>query len=369
MHLPPGDERCTSDVVSVCDESRGPVATALKTPRRRRTPVDPGLQGQLRDRLVRLLEEGCLDPEEWARRIQALEAEAGPLTYSILIFVLARLDLPPGRARTYWEQVLLEWRGMNTRLGEPVDLRLAVLQYFLRRERKLENPAIVELRILHRTEDSAIVDELTRLYTSRHFEERLREEVRRAGRYQAPLSLLMIDADDFKAFNDTYGHLAGNAALRRLGQVLKRSVREVDFVARYGGEEFAILLPDTPKKGALQVAEKVRQAVARARIGGGTDRRTLTVSVGVACYPGDGSDEASSSRLRTAASTWRRVSARTRSRPSPTSDASTVGSTPFCTAASDVWPRRASPSPPATSARGVSCSRPPSHLPWAASCT
>ena len=265
---------------------------ALRTPQRRRTPVDPGLEGQLRDRIVGFLEEGCLDPEEWARRLRALEGESGLLAYSILLFVLAHLDLPPGRAREYWEQVLVEWRGMNARLAETVDLRVAVLQYFLRRERKLQNPAIVELRLLRRTQDSAIVDELTRLYNFRHFQERLREEVRRAGRYETPLALLMIDADDFKAFNDTYGHLAGNAALRRLGQVLKRSVREVDLVARYGGEEFVILLPNTPKAGAVRVAEKVRLAVERTRIGGGgSERRTLTVSVGVACLPGDGTGE------------------------------------------------------------------------------
>jgi diguanylate cyclase (GGDEF)-like protein len=265
--------------------------TAARTYRRRRTPLDPGVQGQLRDRIVRFLEEECLDPDEWARRLEALEREGGPLAYSILLFVLARLDLPSGRARTCWEQVLGEWRSMNARLGEPVDLRIAVLQYFLRRDRKLQNPAIVELRVLHRTEDSAIVDDLTRLYNFRHFQERLHEEVRRAARYQRPLALLMLDADDFKAFNDTYGHLAGNAALRRLGQVLKRSVREVDFVARYGGEEFAILLPDTPKKGALRLAEKVRSAVEKARIGGGLERPTLTVSVGLACFPGDATDE------------------------------------------------------------------------------
>jgi diguanylate cyclase (GGDEF)-like protein len=264
----------------------------LRAPRRRRTPLDPGQEGRLRDRIVGFLEEGCLDPEEWARKARSLEAESGPLAYSMLLFVLAHLDLPPGRAREYWQQVLVEWRGMNARLEEAVDLRVAVLQYFLRRERKLDNPAIVELRILRRTQDSAVVDELTRLYNFRHFQERLREEVRRSIRYDTPLALLMIDADDFKAFNDAYGHLAGNAALRRLGQVLRRSVREVDLVARYGGEEFAIVLPSTPKAGALRVAEKVRLAVERARIGGGGDRPTLTVSVGVACLPGDGLDEA-----------------------------------------------------------------------------
>ena len=77
----------------------------------------------------------------------------------------------------------------------------------------------------------------------------------------------MIDADDFKAFNDTRGHLAGNMALRRLASVLRKTVREVDVAARYGGEEFAILLPSTPKLAALKLAEKVRRAVEKAGIG------------------------------------------------------------------------------------------------------
>ena len=222
--------------------------------------------------------------------MRALEAESGTLAYSVLLFVLAHLELPPGRARTGWEQVLVEWRAMNAKLGESVDVRVAALQYFLRRERKLENPAIVELRVLRRTEESVIVDGLTRLYNFRHFQERLREEVRRAGRYDTPLALLMIDADDFKAFNDRQGHLAGNAALRRLSDVLKRSVREVDFVARYGGEEFAILLPSTPKAGALRVADKIRLGVERARIGADRARPPLTVSLGVATFPGDSSE-------------------------------------------------------------------------------
>jgi diguanylate cyclase (GGDEF)-like protein len=172
---------------------------------------------------------------------------------------------------------------------EKVDLRVAVLQYFLRSQRKLHNPAIVEIKILRKTQASAIYDELTRLYNYRYFQDRVVSEARRAQRYDHALTLMMIDADDFKAFNDTRGHLAGNMALRRLASVLKKSVREVDVAARYGGEEFAILLPNTPKLAALKLAEKLRQAVERAGIGKDEAGRgkPLTVSVGVATFPGD----------------------------------------------------------------------------------
>jgi diguanylate cyclase (GGDEF)-like protein len=148
---------------------------------------------------------------------------------------------------------------------------------------------IVEIRILRRTHRSVMVDELTRLYNYRYFQERVAAEARRAERYGSSLALLMADADDFKAYNDAHGHLAGNVALRRLARVLRRSVREVDVVARYGGEEFAILLPATPKLAALRVAEKVRLAVQRAAIAPrqGAATAPLTISVGVASLPGD----------------------------------------------------------------------------------
>jgi diguanylate cyclase (GGDEF)-like protein len=99
----------------------------------------------------------------------------------------------------------------------------------------------------------------------------------------------MLDIDDFKAFNDSRGHLAGNVALRRLAGVLKRAVRDTDVAARYGGEEFAVLLPHTPKLGALKVAEKVRVAIERAGIGRHKRRgeKPLTVSIGLATLPGD----------------------------------------------------------------------------------
>ena len=207
----------------------------------------------------------------------------------MLLFVLTQLDFAAEKAHEHWLRILRQWEDLNRRVPEKVDLRVAVLQYFLRSQRKLHNPAIVEIKILRRTQDSAIYDELTRLYNFRYFQDRVVSEVRRATRYDAPLSLMMIDADDFKAFNDSRGHLAGNMALRRLASVLRKTVREVDVAARYGGEEFAILLPSTPKLAALKLGEKLRQAVEKAGIGRDETRagRPLTVSIGVASLPGD----------------------------------------------------------------------------------
>jgi diguanylate cyclase (GGDEF)-like protein len=240
--------------------------------------------------IISLLEEGPLDPGGWRDTMDELGREWGPEAYSVLLFVLAHLEFSAPKAREHWDRVLAQWEQLNASVPDGVDLRVAVLHYFLRIQRKLKNPAIVELKILKKTQDSAIFDGLTRLHNFRYFQDRVHNEVKRVGRYGSSLSLLLVDADDFKRYNDTRGHLAGNVALRRLARVLARSVREVDVVARYGGEEFAILLPSTPKLAALQVAEKVRQAVEKAAIGREGNESALTVSLGVACAPADAGD-------------------------------------------------------------------------------
>jgi diguanylate cyclase (GGDEF)-like protein len=96
-----------------------------------------------------------------------------------------------------------------------------------------------------RYRELSIVDGLTQLYNSRHFYVQLKSETERSNRYGQPLTLLLLDLDNFKAFNDAYGHVEGDQVLSRLGQVVKRCLRETDSAYRYGGEEFTILLPMT----------------------------------------------------------------------------------------------------------------------------
>jgi len=255
---------------------------------------DSRLGSAVADRIIGMLEDGPKTPAGWREAMSWVEKESGPEVYAVLLFVLTQLDFPPEKAQEHWLRILRQWEELNRRVPEKVDLRVAVLQYFLRSQRKLHNPAIVEIKILRKTQDSAIYDELTRLYNFRYFQDRVVSEVRRATRYDQPLTLLMIDADDFKAFNDSKGHLAGNMALRRLATVLKKTVREVDVAARYGGEEFAILLPSTGKLAALKLGEKLRQAVEKAGIGKDAkgEGGALTVSIGVASLPGDAASAA-----------------------------------------------------------------------------
>jgi diguanylate cyclase (GGDEF)-like protein len=247
------------------------------------------LSSGVAERIIAFLEEGSTDVTEWARRMRQLEKDRGPEVYEVLILVLTQLDFAPAKAREHWERVLRQWRELNETLCPPVDLRVAVLHYFIRTQKKLRNPAIVELKILRRTQDSVITDELTGLHNLRYFQDRLPTEVRRTRRESTALTLLMVAIDNFKTFNDTRGHLAGNVALWRVASTLKRAVRETDDVARSGGAEFAILLPNTPKLGALKAAEKICRTVEKARVGEGKalHEKPLTVSIGLASLPGD----------------------------------------------------------------------------------
>lgn len=151
--------------------------------------------------------------------------------------------------------------------------------------------AIANARLYTRTRELSVRDDLTGLYNRRHFQHVLQIEWKRAVRFRRSLSVLMIDVDRFKAFNDTFGHLQGDKVLKQLSALLHRRLREVDTVARFGGEEFVVLLPDTDRQGALAVGEKLRQLVEQERfplpaVTAGASG-TLTISVGIAAYPED----------------------------------------------------------------------------------
>lgn len=131
----------------------------------------------------------------------------------------------------------------------------------------------------------AVTDEMTKLYNHRYFQQRLDEEILRADRYDNHISLLILDVDHFKHFNDTYGHPEGDRVLKTVAMLIQKSIREIDIPARYGGEEFVVICPERSGAGALVPAERIRKAIE------GYDFRIngvhvpITVSLGAACYP------------------------------------------------------------------------------------
>jgi len=139
-------------------------------------------------------------------------------------------------------------------------------------------------RVVHyqqHLEYQTLVDSLTGLYNRRAFEKKIHEEFERSKRYHNPLSLLILDIDNFKTINDTYGHHGGDAALVKMSETFREKTRQSDFCSRYGGEEFVLVLPETDQENALQVASKIQDAIRSSAFGTTARPFALTVSIGV----------------------------------------------------------------------------------------
>ena len=137
----------------------------------------------------------------------------------------------------------------------------------------------------------ATTDGLTELYNHRYFQEQLQQLVLHAKRYEVPLSLIIIDIDFFKKFNDTYGHQSGDAVLRQVAMELKKNVRSSDIVCRYGGEEMSIILPNTKYEEAVGIANKLCTIIASKKYKLSSNRESnVTISLGVASFGEDGTE-------------------------------------------------------------------------------
>lgn len=145
--------------------------------------------------------------------------------------------------------------------------------------------ALENARLHGLVQRQAVTDELTGLANRRRFQSQLELEVTRSRRSGSPLGIVIADLDNFKRVNDTYGHEAGDDALRGFAEILRSTVRDVDLPVRLGGEEFAVLLPDTDLSGATQLAERVRRALEHTSLEGPRGPLQLTASFGVSCYP------------------------------------------------------------------------------------
>jgi diguanylate cyclase (GGDEF)-like protein/PAS domain S-box-containing protein len=137
----------------------------------------------------------------------------------------------------------------------------------------------------HRYHELSIIDDLTQLFNSRHFYAQLEREMERSNRYDQPLALLMLDLDKFKDFNDTYGHIEGDQVLSRIGQVVKRCLRETDSAYRYGGEEFTIMLPMTTSEEGIVIAKRIQTELRKEAFFPVLGQEVyMTVSIGLAQY-------------------------------------------------------------------------------------
>ncbi|MBI5835922.1 MAG: GGDEF domain-containing protein [Candidatus Eisenbacteria bacterium] len=172
-------------------------------------------------------------------------------------------------------------------LPGPAERLSGLEREFARAMAQVVSLGLERLRAQRRLGIVATRDDLTHAFNYRFLKTALRKELARSARRAQPLSVIMLDVDQLKHYNDRFGHLLGSALLRDMAQLLKRELRGVDWVAKYGGDEFLVILPSTDKLGAAKLADRLRRAVCehafdRAQPG------EVTVSLGVACFPADG---------------------------------------------------------------------------------
>jgi diguanylate cyclase (GGDEF)-like protein len=214
---------------------------------------------------------------------------SGAADYQALALTVANQSVPEDTARATFLALTGHQERLAAALGRPIGLKAVGMDLLENVERALKIEEDSATPSYWQLEQMAYRDQLTGLHNYRFFSNRLPEEVKRAKRYKHQLSLVMVDIDHFKKFNDTHGHQAGNTALQHLSKVMGETVRETDLVARYGGEEFALILPETTKRLAHEMAERVRANVEANPVLLGDHHHRVTVSMGVATFPRDAS--------------------------------------------------------------------------------
>ncbi len=174
-------------------------------------------------------------------------------------------------------------KGASDFICKPIRFEELLLR--LKRVLKERRSTKERTRMLKKLQEMAITDHLTELYNSRHFYNQLDLEIDRSRRYNRPLSLLFLDIDFFKQYNDIFGHLEGDKALVELGRVIKSCLRTMDTAYRYGGEEFTIILPETSCEEAAIVAERIRTSVKAECLSPEPEKLAIvTVSIGITEY-------------------------------------------------------------------------------------
>ena len=244
----------------------------------------------IRKIVLKCLDDYSFDDEKLISAFNRIIESEGKETCQVIFSVLTHLDLSPNKATDYWNQIVSHRNSICKSLGRNVNLRTAICDFFCSINKSMKNPIVIEIRVLEDALYSLRYDSLTGLYTRRTFDEMFLRETERATRYGLELSVLFFDLDDFKNINDTYGHLAGDDALKKVARIVMDEIRTVDIASRYGGEEVVVVLPETGKADAFVVGERIRGKVEGLKLDHKGQIISLTISGGVATLPIDATD-------------------------------------------------------------------------------
>jgi diguanylate cyclase (GGDEF)-like protein len=234
---------------------------------------------RLSDKDVEVLISGTRNLFVQKRRNQLLK-KFREKAYIMLLNRFVSLKFTPEVAKQVFISTMKGRRKFQNLLGREVDFKVALLDFFLYEGKELvQDPIIIEQKIFRDLQKRALVDELTGLKNYRYYNDRILEEIARAKRTDIPFSLIILDIDDFKSYNDLKGHLEGNNILRILAGVINETLRLSDIAVRYGGDEFVLILPNTSRKGADLVGSRIRDKLRRTRTG-----KAITISGGIATF-------------------------------------------------------------------------------------
>jgi diguanylate cyclase (GGDEF)-like protein len=181
--------------------------------------------------------------------------------YRDLIFALIQIRLPEDEAKRDWKEILKHKYLISEKLGRNVGIHVATLDYYTNIKKRIINPKIIDANDYVDTASRAIIDDLTKAYNRHFFDDEFRKLFLQARTSGKVFSLIMLDLDHFKIYNDLNGHIQGDIALIETVRILHAVCSQDDTVSRYGGEEFTILLPSQPLNLAIKTAENIRQAI------------------------------------------------------------------------------------------------------------
>jgi len=203
--------------------------------------------------------------------------------YSKILLVLTHESYEEDEAKSLWNSIVAHMLKLNHDLNRNVGISVATMDYLTNIRDKLLNPVSIEEEKSEFISKTTTKDELTGLYLRDVFDVVLRQKIEEAKRNNIKLSLLMMDIDDFKIVNDSYGHQLGDNVLKKIGNIINSIVRKMDLPARYGGEELAVIMPDANREQVFKVAERIRKAISQLKF----EDFSVTISIGISRFGRD----------------------------------------------------------------------------------
>ncbi len=211
----------------------------------------------------------------------AIQISADKFSFADSLSYFIDYSFSEEEAENHWKNIISRLEKSESKLNRKISIYAGVVDYFTDEERVFSSPVLVEIKVLRQTEELAMMDGLTNTFNRRYMDLYLRKEINRCNRYNKCFSVMLLDVDDFKKINDTYGHVTGDIVLQTMASVLKSTIREEDVLCRYGGEEFLIIMPETDADKAIALYSRIQERLYETEI---YKNYKVTVSAGCSNY-------------------------------------------------------------------------------------